>query len=86
MKLNKRRSNLSKYDAPLKIQYQAGYTAFHRGGYFNSKNIFVQHTPNIDRNTMQYREWQRGWNDAYFGKPMVYDLGEEKHNGLRGRS
>ena len=86
MKVNKRKNHLSKYDAPLRIQYTTGYNDFHKGGYFNSKKVFVQHRPNIDPNTMQYREWQRGWNDAYFGKPMAYDLKEEKRNGFRGRS
>lgn len=43
-------------NAPLKIQFQWGYEAF-------SKGIL---TTKIKRNTMQYREWQRGWNTAYF--------------------
>ncbi len=64
-----RRNGLSKYDAPLKIQYQWGYEAFKRGGRFVKKGkqqIFEENRPNIDPNTMQAREWQRGWNDAYY--------------------
>tara|TARA_R100000458_G_scaffold59925_1_gene72785 strand:+ start:2943 stop:3191 length:249 start_codon:yes stop_codon:yes gene_type:complete len=64
-----RYKGLSKYDAPLKIQYQWGYDAFKRGGYFYNRHkkpdVFVENRPNIHPNTMQYREWQRGWNDAY---------------------
>tara|TARA_E500000318_G_scaffold90533_1_gene88474 strand:- start:28 stop:288 length:261 start_codon:yes stop_codon:yes gene_type:complete len=63
-----RRSGLSKYDAPLRIQYQWGYEAFKRGGKLikvGDKTTFQENRPNIDPNTMQYREWERGWNDAY---------------------
>jgi hypothetical protein len=51
-----RRNGLSKYDAPLRIQYEWGQEAFSKG---------KLHCP-IDANTMQAREWQRGWNDAYY--------------------
>jgi hypothetical protein len=80
---------LKKYDAPLRIQYTWGYEAFKVGVKsvnVNGKKIFHENRPNIDPNTMQYREWQRGWNDAYFGKPMAYESGVEKRNGFRGRS
>ena len=63
-----RLNGLSKYDAPLRIQYQWGYDAFQRGGRFvnfKGREIFQENRPNLDPNTMQYREWQRGWNDAY---------------------
>tara|TARA_R110002020_G_scaffold427036_1_gene636389 strand:+ start:216 stop:488 length:273 start_codon:yes stop_codon:yes gene_type:complete len=63
-----RRNGLSKYDAPLRIQYQWGYEAFKRGGKLvkvGKKTTFQENRPNIDPNTMQYREWERGWNDAY---------------------
>ena len=50
-----RRRNLSKYDAPLRIQFEKGVIAFNRG--------FIKSPYNI--NTMQYREWQRGFNFAY---------------------
>jgi hypothetical protein len=86
---NNRSFRLKKYDAPLRIQYTWGYEAFKSGGKFfkvKGKQVFQEHRPNIDPNTMQYREWMRGWNDAYFGKPMAYELQEEKRNGFRGRS
>ena len=78
-----RRNGLTKYDAPLRIQYQWGYDAFKRGGRFitiKGKNIFQESRPNIDSNTMQYREWQRGWNDAYFEQ-----LEKGQYNGIKGR-
>ena len=64
-----RRNGLKKYDAPLKIQFEWGYEAFKRGGGFKNssrKRVFVENRPNMDTNTMQYREWQRGWDAAYF--------------------
>lgn len=54
--MKKRSNGLSKYDAPLKIQYQRGVTDFKRG--------FVS-SP-FHPNTMQAREWQRGFNTAYY--------------------
>ena len=79
-----RHKGLSKYDAPLRIQYQWGYDAFKRGGRFVKKGkriLFEENRPNIDPNTMQYREWQRGWNDAYFEQ-----LEKGQYNGAKGRS
>ena len=52
----KRNPNLSKYDAPLKIQFTRGISDFKRG---KINNPF--HT-----NTMQAREWERGFNLSYF--------------------
>ena len=78
-----RRNGLSKYDAPLRIQYQWGYDAFKRGGRLVKKGkqiLFEENRPNIDPNTMQYREWQRGWNDAYFEQ-----LEKGQYNGAKGR-
>ena len=46
---------LSKYDAPLKIQFEKGINAFKKG---NMKNPY-------HFRTMRYREWQRGFNFAY---------------------
>tara|TARA_R110000772_G_scaffold1107_4_gene3949 strand:+ start:1487 stop:1696 length:210 start_codon:yes stop_codon:yes gene_type:complete len=60
-----RYNGLTKYDAPLKIQYQWGYDAFLKG-YTSVK---------LDRHTMQYREYQRGYNDAYFA-----NLKQVQHN------
>lgn len=50
-----RRNGLTKYDAPLRIQYDKGYRAF-------LNNTACPY----DSNTMQAREWQRGYNQAYF--------------------
>ena len=61
-----RRNGLKKYDAPLRIQFEWGYEAFNKGGSFNKKGHYMQMSPNMDPNSMQYREWQRGWNTAYF--------------------
>ena len=55
LKQKNRRHGLSKYDAPLRIQFEKGVIAFNRG--------FIKSPYNI--NTMQYREWQRGLNFAY---------------------
>ena len=50
-----RRNGLNKYDAPLRIQFEWGQEAFKRG----------RLTCPIDSNTMQAREWQRGWDTTY---------------------
>ena len=50
-----RRKGLGKYDAPLSIQYSKGQTAFKRGSLICPFN----------QDTMQYREWQRGFTNAY---------------------
>jgi len=76
-----RRNGLGKYDAPLRIQYQWGYEAFKHGGKVNKQMLFEENRPNIDPNTMQYREWQRGWNDAYYEQ-----LEKGQYNGTKGRS
>jgi len=58
MKNNRARHNLGKYDAPLIIQYKRGADDFLRG---RTSNPFHE-------DTMQYREWERGFNKAYFDK------------------
>ena len=55
LKQKNRSHGLRKYDAPLRIQFEKGVIAFNRG--------FIKSPYNI--NTMQYREWQRGFNFAY---------------------
>ena len=55
-KSRKRNPNLSKYDAPLKIQFIKGVGDFKRGRLTNPYNL----------NTMQAREWERGFNISYF--------------------
>ena len=52
----KRKNNLKKYDAPLIIQFNKGVNSFKRG---------LLKSP-IHPNTMQHREWQRGFDTAYF--------------------
>ncbi len=58
LKVNKRKRNpnLSKYDAPLKIQFTRGVSDFKRGKVSNP----------FHPNTMQAREWDRGFNISYF--------------------
>jgi hypothetical protein len=53
--LSRQERGLGKYDAPLKLQYNQGITGFR----FNKKNPFPV-------KTRQHREWQRGYNFAYF--------------------
>ena len=53
--IDKELEAIDKYDAPLKLQYNQGITGFR----FNKKNPFPA-------KTMQHREWQRGYNFAYF--------------------
>ena len=52
----KRNPKLSKYDAPLKIQFSKGMSDFKRGRIMNPYHS----------NTMQAREWERGFNLSYF--------------------
>ena len=47
---------LGKYDAPLKLQHQMGYSGFKRGRIANP----------FSEDTMQYREWNRGFNKAFY--------------------
>ena len=54
--MNRNARGLGKYDAPLKVQYQQGYYAFKRGGQVNP----------FHSDTMQFREWNRGFNTAYY--------------------
>jgi len=63
-----RRNGLKKYDAPLRIQYEWGYEAFKKCvGRKRGKSTVYHHTDSgMDHNTMQHREWQRGWNAAYY--------------------
>ncbi len=58
MKNNRARHNLGKYDAPLIIQYKRGSEDFQRGRVANP----------FHKDTMQYREWERGFSKAYFDK------------------
>lgn len=61
-----RRNGLSKYDAPLKIQFERGYEAFKKGKCGKAKKGFFMADSGMDKNTMQHREWVRGWNTAFY--------------------
>jgi len=68
MKKKKRNPNLSKYDAPLRIQFERGVNAFRGKQYIRNvkgDKIIATVSP-YNMNTMQHREWQRGYNFAYF--------------------
>ena len=51
-----RRNGLTKYDAPLKIQYQWGYDAFIKGQTTGKNGKLFARDSNMDINTMQHRE------------------------------
>ena len=55
---NRAKRNLGKYDAPLVIQYRKGVDDFQKGRLSNP----------FHKDTMQYREWNRGFNKAYFDR------------------
>jgi hypothetical protein len=57
-KMTRAEKGLGKYDAPLKVQFQRGYDDFKRGRVTNPFHC----------DTMQYREWERGFNRAYFDR------------------
>ena len=53
--LTRAERGLGKYDAPLKVQFQRGYEDFKRGRVNNPFHM----------DTMQFREWNRGFNKAF---------------------
>lgn len=55
-KLTRKERGLGKYDAPLRMQFEKGYTDFKHGRVTNPFHV----------HTMQNREWERGFNKAYF--------------------
>ena len=54
--LSRKERGLGKHDAPLKIQWMKGYDAFVYGKIRNP----------YSSDTMLYREWERGFNTAYY--------------------
>ena len=63
----KRNPNLSKYDAPLRIQFERGFNAFKGRQYVKTvkgNKVIMTENP-YNSNTMQAREWTRGYNSAY---------------------
>ena len=59
MKKKKRNPHLSKYDAPLRIQFERGVNAFGKQYIRNvdGHKIIATVSP-YNENTMQHREWQ----------------------------
>ena len=55
-RLTRKERGLGKYDAPLRMQYEKGYGDFKKGRILNP----------FHEDTMQYREWNRGFNAAYY--------------------
>jgi len=68
--LSRKERGLGKHDAPLKIQWIKGYDAFVYGKIRNP----------YGSDTMLYREWERGFNTAY------YDNLSRGRDGIRKRS
>ena len=68
--LTRKERGLGKHDAPLKIQFQKGYEGF----------IHARIRNPYTSDTMMYREWERGFNTAY------YDNLHRGKDGLRKRS
>jgi hypothetical protein len=67
-KLSRKQRNLGKHDAPLKWQFEQGHSAFKRGQIVNP----------FSNDTMQWREWERGFNKAYYEqlkRIKKYELG-----------
>ena len=56
MKKTRAERGLGKHDAPLRVQFQMGYDNFKRGKLINP----------FHEDTMQYREWHRGFNKAFY--------------------
>jgi len=56
IKKSRESRGLGKYDAPLKVQFNTGYDGFKYNRLVNP----------FHKDTMQFREWNRGFNRAYF--------------------
>lgn len=69
-KKTRKERGLGKYDAPLSFQVEQGRKAFVRGVTVNPYH----------KDTMQNREWERGFNSAYFER-----LKKVKEHEARGR-
>ena len=75
---NRAKRNLGKYDAPLVIQYRKGMDDFQKGRLSNP----------FHKDTMQYRECNRGFNKAYFDrlrKVKKYESKGSKNIGERSK-
>ena len=71
IKKSRAQRGLGKYDAPLRVQHQMGYDCFRHG---RMENPFSD-------DTMQYREWSRGFDRAFYD-----NLKRVKEHELRTRS
>ena len=67
---SRKERGLSKYDAPLIIQFNKGVNAFKR----NERSPY-------HLNSMAYREWLRGWNDAYSRQFKRIQINETRRRG-----
>ena len=67
---SRKERGLSKYDAPLIIQFNKGVNAFKR----NEKSPY-------HLNSMAYREWLRGSNDAYSRQFKRTQVNETRRRG-----
>ena len=54
--MTRKERGLGKYDAPLKFQHEKGYKDVRQGRVVNP----------FPDDTMQHREWERGFNKAYY--------------------
>ena len=77
-----RRNGLSKYDAPLRIQFEWGYEAFKKGKLSKAKKGFFSADSGLDNNTMQHREWVRGWNTAFYDNLSKVEKREQARAGI----
>ena len=66
--LSRKERGLGKHDAPLKIQWMKGYDAF---AYGKIRNPYGS-------DTMLYREWERGFNTAYYDNLTRVEMQLEK--------
>ena len=80
MKKKKRNPHLSKYDAPLRIQFERGVNAFRGKQYIRNVdgNKIIATVSPYNENTMQHREWQRGYDFAYFKQLEKLKRGESR--------
>ena len=70
---SRKERGLGKYDAPLRFQHDQGYSAFKRGKLNNP----------FHKDTMQCREWQRGFNKGYFEQLKRVPKYEQTKTGSR---
>lgn len=72
-KLTRAQRGLGKHDAPLRVQYEKGYRDFQRGRINNP----------FHPDTMQHREWQRGFDKAHADQLSRVQDNEQFRTGSR---